>query len=74
MFALCLCLKNLPEAKLKSFRLMAEKISRQPSEDCTIPWLLKPQAATLESRDSSVGLPYFQTTNVHSSREGANTI
>lgn len=35
------CLKNLPEAKLNSFRLMelAEEISRKPHIDCVM-WLL----------------------------------
>ena len=34
----CLCPKNLPDAKLKSFGLilLAEEISRQPSTDCQV--------------------------------------
>lgn len=38
MTAFCPCPKNLPEAKLKSFVLMAlaENISRQPHTDCAM--------------------------------------
>lgn len=36
--ALCPCLKNLPEVKVKSFRLiaLAKELSQQPSTDCLV--------------------------------------
>jgi hypothetical protein len=54
-FFFCSCPKNLPEAKLKSFRLivLAKETSRQPNVDCVMWFLMVPLMLTYYEKEQA---------------------